>query len=108
MQYQSANAAVTRLFPFEVTVSAITIGFLLLILVLIAQRMLLPGIVILGSFILFVLFLTGLVETAIQMFGSSQTVNNLCNTYVNGQPLNGVSVPTLAWLEQKNICKSDI
>ena len=94
-----------RLFPFEVTVSALTLGFLILILVLIAQRMLLPGIVIIGSFILFVLWLTGLVETSIQLFGPNSSVNTLCNTYVNGQSFSGVSLETLAWLEQKNICE---
>ena len=84
--------------------SAIALGFLLLILVLIAQRSLLPGIVIIGSFILFVLWLTGLVETGILLFGPSQSVNGLCNTYINGQATNVVSVANLAWLEQKNIC----
>ena len=84
------------------------LGFLLLILVLIAQRTLLPGVVIIGSFILFVLWLTGLVQTSILLFGPSQSVNNLCNVYVNGQTYTGVSVGTLAWLEQKNICKSTV
>ena len=96
----------TRLFPFEVTVSALALGFLILILVLIAQKMLLPGIVIIGSFILFVLWLTGLVQTGIQMFGYNPNVNNICNTYINGQPYNGATLETIAWLEQKNICKS--
>ena len=90
------------------TVSALAIGFLILILVLIAQRILLPGIVIIGSFILFVLWLTGLVETGIQMFGPSNAVNNLCNTYIQGQQITGVSVGTLAWLEQRNICESNL
>ena len=95
-----------RLFPFEVTISALALGFLILIMVLIAQKTLLPGIVIIGSFILFVLWLTGLVQTSIHMFGPANGVNSLCNQYISGQVINGVSVGTLAWLEEKNICKS--
>ena len=94
-----------RLFPYEVTVAALTIGFILLIFFLIANRMLLPGIVIIGSFILFVLWLTGLVETAIMDFGPSSSVNGNCGAYITGQPFTGVSLDTLAWLEQQNICE---
>lgn len=94
-----------RLFPYEVTISALCLGFLILILFLIAQRTLLPGIVIIGSFILFVLWLTGVIQTAIQLFGPSGGTNSLCNTYVSGQVYNGVSIGTLAWLEQRNICE---
>ena len=93
-----------RLFPYEVTVAALTLGFVGLILLLIMQRMLLPGIVLLGSFGLFVLWLTGLIETAIMDFGASGT-NQICATYVQGQPFNGVTIEALAWLEQVNICE---
>ena len=67
--------------------------------------MLLPGIVMIGSFILFVLWLTGLVQTAILDFGPSGGVNSLCQTYVTGQPFYGISIDTIAWLEQQNICE---
>ena len=86
--------------------SSLAILFLILILVLISQRMLLPGIIILGSFILFVLWLTGLIETSIQLFGPTGSVNGNCQLYVTGEPFTGESINTLAWLEQNNICKS--
>lgn len=93
-----------RLFPFGIVTAALTLLFLLLILVLAAQRLLIPGIILLGSFILFVLWLTTLIETSIQLFGPSGNVNSNCNAYVTGQEYRGISVETLAWLTQSNIC----
>lgn len=68
---------------------------------LIAQNMLLPGIIVLGSFILFVLFLTGLIETSIQLYGPKGSVNGYCNLY---RARSGVSEDTLAWLETNGLC----
>lgn len=65
--------------------------------------MLIPGGILLGSFILFVLWVTVLIETAIQLYGSGN-VNSNCNNYVTGQEYRGVSIETLAWLTQNNIC----
>ena len=59
----------------------------------------------LGSFILLVLWLAGLIETAIMQFGGSGTVNNACQAYVISQPYYGVQITTLAYLEQLSICK---
>ncbi|MCJ1365937.1 hypothetical protein MMC16_005062 [Acarospora aff. strigata] len=92
------------LFSYAVTVSALAIIFFILILILISQRQLLPGIVIIGSFILFVLWLTALIETSIQLFGPSGSVNGNCQVYVQGQQFKGQSLNTLAWLEQNTIC----
>lgn len=58
----------------------------------------------LGAFILLVLFLTGLIETAIQLFGAGNVSAN-CTRYVNNNKISGVSATTLAWLEQSSICK---
>jgi hypothetical protein len=74
-------------------------------LVLIAQRRLLPGVMLLFSFILLVLFVTGIIGTAMQLFGGPN-VNNQCNTYVGSMKQTGPSVNTLAWLQQQNICTS--
>lgn len=93
-----------RLFPFVVVTSSLTLLFLLLILILAARRLLIPGIILLGSFILFVLWLTSLIETAIQLYGPSGNVNANCAAYVTDQPFRGVTVETLAWLEQNTIC----
>lgn len=74
-------------------------------LILIAQRRLLPGVVILFSFILLVLFIAGIIGTALNLFGGPN-INNQCNTYVNNMPQYGSSINTLAWLQQNNICES--
>ena len=75
-------------------------------LALIATRRLLPLVVIVFSVILFALYLTGLIETAIQLFSSSSNVNSNCQNYVIGQPVYGQTLNTLAWLEQQSICQS--
>lgn len=88
-----------------VTVGALGVAFVILILVLVAQRFLIPGIIILGSFILFVLWLTGLIETALQLYGGTANVNSNCQNYVSNQPYKGNTVEALAWLTQNTICK---
>ncbi|RDW84832.1 hypothetical protein BP6252_02422 [Coleophoma cylindrospora] len=90
-------------FPYWVTVGSIGIVFVLIMLYLIAQRQLLPGIVILGSFILFVLFLVGLIVTSIELWGPVGNVNSNCNLL---QSSTGPNEATLAWLEQHSICQS--
>lgn len=99
-----APLAPPRLFPFAVTVGALTVIFIIVELALIAQGKLVPGVMILGSFILFVLFLTGLIETAIQLFGAGKVSDN-CQLYVYNQASQGPSLNTLAFLEQKSICE---
>ncbi|OCK90894.1 uncharacterized protein K441DRAFT_689142 [Cenococcum geophilum 1.58] len=91
------------LFPYGVTVGALTIIFIIIELILIAQRRLLPGIMMLLSFVLLVLFITGIIGTAIQLFGGPN-INNQCNTYVSNMKVTGPSINTLAWLQQNNIC----
>lgn len=75
---------------------------------LISQRSLLPGIVILGSFVLFVLWLVGLIVTSIEFWGPTGNVNTECNIYVNGKTVTGPNINTLAWLEQRSICESSV
>lgn len=87
-----------------VTVGALGVVFVIVILILAAQRFLLPPIIIVGSFILWVLWLTGLIETALQMFGGAADVNPNCQNYVTNMEFKGNSVDTLAWLTQNNIC----
>ena len=62
-------ADINRLFTFAIITAGLTIIFLGVILVLAARRLLIPGVILLGSFVLFVLWLTTLIETAIQLFG---------------------------------------
>lgn len=95
-----------RIMPYGITVGALTILFILIIFGLIAQRRLLPGVVILGAFILFVLYVAGLVETAIQLFGPAGNIQGNCQQYVFSQPQRDLSRDTLAWLEQNGICQA--
>ncbi|KAB8257793.1 hypothetical protein BDV32DRAFT_126973, partial [Aspergillus pseudonomiae] len=92
------------LFPFMVVSGALGIFFIVLILILAAQRFLLPGIILLGSFILFVLWLTGLIETSLQLYGVVANVNDNCQIYVVDNRAGGNNMQTLAWLTQKTIC----
>lgn len=92
-----------RLFPYGVTVGALTIIFVIIEIILIIQRRLLPGFMLLFSFMFIVLYMAGLVETGIQVFGAGGVAKN-CNTYVNDRSQTGVTLDTLAWLEQNNIC----
>ncbi len=84
-----------------IAISSLTLLFLFGLLGLINQRQLLPGIVVLGTFILFVLWLTGLIETSIQLYGPKGSVNSYCSAY---KPSSGPSQATLAWLETNGLC----
>ncbi|GAB1317201.1 MARVEL domain-containing protein [Madurella fahalii] len=95
-------------FPYYITVASLAVAFILLLLWLIFQRRLLPSIVMIGGFILFVLWLVGLIVISIQLWGATGSVSSNCNLFVfgaNPQPL-GQSLETLAWLEQRSICQS--
>jgi hypothetical protein len=73
---------------------------------LISQRQLLPGIVIMGSFILFVLWTVGLIVISVQLWGPSGSVNANCQLFINTKSSTGANTDTLAWLEQHSICTS--
>lgn len=84
---------------------ALGVFFVLTILILAAQRFLLPGIIIIGSFILFALWLTGLIETGMQLYGAQANVYSNCQNFVMDMPYSGNTVEAMAWLTQSNICK---
>lgn len=91
-----------------VVTSALGVFFIFLVLFLIQQRFLLPGILILGSLILFVLWLTGLIETSLQLYGVAGNVNDNCQIYVVENVARGNNMDTLAWLTQATICELNI
>ncbi|KAF2716860.1 hypothetical protein K431DRAFT_307413 [Polychaeton citri CBS 116435] len=98
--------AIPWILPFGITVGALTVVFILVMLLLIFQRRLLPGVIMLGSFILLVLYITGLVETAINLFGPNGNISSQCQTYIYDSPVSGLQPQTFAWLEQRSICQS--
>jgi len=59
-----------------------------------------------GGFILFVLWLVGLIVISVQLWGPSGSVSSNCNLAVFGTNPTGQSEHTLAWLAQKSICQS--
>jgi hypothetical protein len=75
-----------------------------LILALTARRLLIPGLILLGAFILFVLWLTLLIETALQLYGPRANVNADCLNRIERQPFSGTTIETLQFLTQTNIC----
>ena len=93
-----------RYFPYWVSVGSLTLAFILIMLWLISQRQLLPGIVIMGSFICFILWMVGLIVISVQLWGPSGSVNGNCNIYVMSDQQKGASIETLAWLQQRSIC----
>lgn len=73
---------------------------------LISQRQLLPGLVIIGAFILFVLWTVGFIVISVQLWGSTG-INSNCQLYVSSAP-KGPTIDSLAWLEQHSICTSPL
>lgn len=95
-----------RYFTYFMTVSSLTILFLLWLYWLIAHRRLLPAIVMIGAFMLFALWLTGLIVVGIDLFGPSGSVTGACNLAVFNKNPQGQTIEVLAYLQQKNICES--
>ncbi|KAL8681060.1 MAG: hypothetical protein Q9186_002772 [Xanthomendoza sp. 1 TL-2023] len=98
----SLKLGIPWIFPYTLTTTALSLIFIIILLGLITQRQLLPGIVVLGSFILFVLWLTALIETSIQLYGPSGAVNSYCGSRPNVNVID--SVETAVWLANLSIC----
>lgn len=90
--------------PFWVSVASLTYLFIAVVVYLINARQLLPSMILFFSFILFVLWLTGLIKISIELW-APQGVNTQCTNYVTNNAFSGQSVNTLAWLEQSSICE---
>lgn len=97
-----------RYYPYYITVACLTIAFIFLLLWLIFQRRLLPSIVMVGAFIIFVMWLVGLVVISIQLWGPRNSISSRCNIYVFGRDPKpkGESDVTRSWLQQKSVCQS--
>ncbi|RCI12741.1 hypothetical protein L249_1277 [Ophiocordyceps polyrhachis-furcata BCC 54312] len=93
-------------FPYYITVGCLAILFIGGLFWLIANRRLLPAFVMIGAFMLFVMWLVGLVVVSTQLWGPNGSVQNNCNLFVFGQNPTGRTAETLAWMQQKNICQS--
>lgn len=87
-----------RIIPYGITVGAVTETFVWIVVLLSFQRRLYPGVVILKAFILFVLYLTGMIGTASQLFGP---IIKQCQ----GDNSSGLNVDSLLWLLQRSTCE---
>ncbi|KAI1757556.1 arginase-like protein [Xylaria castorea] len=102
---QQLDLYVPWYFAYYITVSGLTVLFIVMLLWLIAQRRLLPSIVIIGAFVLFVLWLVGLIVISIELWGPAGSVSANCDNLVWNNPQHGNNQATLAWLEQRSICQ---
>ncbi len=80
------------------------IVFIGMLLFLIFQRRLLPSIVMIGGFMLFVLWMVGLIVVSVELWGPTGSVSSNCNLAVFSQNPTGQTLNTLAWMEQRSIC----
>ncbi|OAA45418.1 hypothetical protein NOR_03207 [Metarhizium rileyi] len=96
----------TKPFASRASSCAIAILFMGFLFWLIATRRLLPAIVMIGAFMLFVLWLVGLVIVSVQLWGPSGSIQSTCSLQVFSRNPQGLSQETLAWMQQRNICQS--
>jgi hypothetical protein len=90
---------VPRIIPYGITIGATTETFVWIVVLLSFQRRLYPGVVILKAFILFVLYLAGMIGTASQLFGP---VIKACQV----DSANGLNIDSLLWLLQSSTCEN--
>lgn len=94
------------LFSFSISAGVIAIVLTLVSMGMVSTNALKPGVMIIFASIIFVLFLTGLVATALQLYGPSGSISADCQSYILAHPVEGPSLTTLAWLHQRSLCKS--
>ncbi|KAG5938321.1 hypothetical protein E4U59_003861 [Claviceps monticola] len=92
-------------FIYYITVGCIALLFIGGIFWLIAKRRLLPAIVMIGAFILFVMWLVGLVVVSVQLWGPDGSIETTCNLHVFNEDPHGQNQETMAWLQQRSICQ---
>jgi hypothetical protein len=71
---------------------------------LLSQHRLLPAIVMIGAFLVFVLWFVGLIVVSIELWGPKGSVNSKCNLRVFNRHPKGDTLETLAWLQERSIC----
>lgn len=93
-----------RYFPYYITVASFSILYVGTLVFLLSRHRLLPAIVMIGAFLVLVLWFVGLVVVAIQLWGSNG-VNGECNLRVFNENPKGDTRETLAWMMERSICK---
>ena len=93
-----------RYFPYYITVASFSILYVSLLVFLLSRHRLLPAIVMIGAFLVSVLWFVGLVVVSLQLWGGNG-VNGECNLRVFDRNPTGDSRETLAWMMEKSICE---
>jgi len=92
-------------YPFFIDITSITLAFVVSLVVLYCIHMLLPIVVIIATFLLFVLWLTGLVKSSIELWGPLGSVNDNCVRFVYEAGFwRGATLDTLARIQQEGMC----
>lgn len=93
-----------RVITYGITVAILTEVFVWAGLFLSFSRNLLPGLVLLYAFVLLVLYLAGMIGTAIQLFGPilSECRRSVDNNHANTV---GLTYEALIWLNQHDTCQ---
>lgn len=90
---------------FLLSISTLTIIFVFTVVALYYVHLLLPIIVMISSFIMFVLWLTGLIKASIELWGPLGSINDNCTRYVyNNSFWGGRNIDTLARIQQEGVC----
>ena len=74
------------------------------LVILLWRHRLLPAIVMIGAFLVTILWFVGLVVVSLQLWGSNG-VNGECNLRVFSRDPTGDGEETLAWLMERTICE---
>lgn len=94
-------------FYFIIITCVLTIIFVFTVWVLYAIQCLLPILVMLFSFILFVLWITGLVKQSIELWGPQGSINDYCVRFVYNDAIwapPGQNRDTWARIQQEGVC----
>lgn len=102
---QKLFVAVPWYYYFLLAICIVTIFFVFTVVGLYVVHLLLPIVVMIGSFVMFVLWLTGLVKASIELWGPLGSINDNCVRYVyNDDYWGGGSLYTLARIQQETVC----
>ncbi|KAL7273707.1 hypothetical protein RUND412_003414 [Rhizina undulata] len=97
--------AIPWYFPYLISISVITIFYLFGMITLFYVHLLLPAIVLPLSFVMFVLWMTGLIKSSIELWGPLGSINDNCVRYVyDNSNWGGRTIDTLARIQQEGVC----
>ena len=97
----------SRYFYFLIVTSILTIFYVITIFILYAAHLLLPILVMIASFILFVLWITGLIKQSIELWGPQGSINDYCVRFVYNDSIwatEGRNRDTFARIQQETVC----